>query len=84
MRPVIEPLQAGSNATNRFTRSAHNWILHSNRDIDPSHDLAPVFDAIRRIRDVQNGMTDTLDDQGKGLTEIKEKQAGIIDRKSVV
>ena len=78
MRPVIEPLQAGSNATNRFTHSAHNWILHSNRDIDPSHDLAPVVDAIRRIRDVQNGMTDTLDGQGKELTEIKERQAGIM------
>ena len=75
---MIEPLQAGSNATNRFTHSAHNWILHSNRDIDPSHDLAPVVDAIRRIRDVQNGMTDTLDGQGKELIEIKERQAGIM------
>ena len=78
MRPVIRRLQADSNATNGFTRSAHNWILHSDRDIDPSHNLAPVVDAIRRIRDVQNGMTDTLDDRRKELTEIKEKQAGIM------
>jgi len=75
---VIKQFQADSNATNGFTRSAHNWILHSNRDIGPLHNLAPVVDAIRRIRDVQNGMTDTLDDQGKELTEIKEKQAKIM------
>ncbi|OCL13536.1 hypothetical protein AOQ84DRAFT_225281 [Glonium stellatum] len=77
MRPVVEPLQASFNVTNGFSRGAHNWILHSNRNIDPSDTLAPVVDAIRRIRDVQNGMTDTLDDQGKELVEIKEKQAEI-------
>ena len=78
MRPVIEPLQADSNTANGLTRSAHNWILHSNGDTNPPQNLATVVDAIRRIRDVQNGMTDTLDDQGRELAEIKEKQAEIM------